>query len=139
MGLRLQLCQVGPVVVGVDLFKGRWRLWAWHPQQNLALQQVVELDQSLLRAHVLRGENEASQTFWLLEEFGNGIKISHATTAFFQETVSTTWLFNRHLLKSQNGCGSLNWHEEIDAWVEGKTLFLLCLDEKQRLSLYQIK
>jgi hypothetical protein len=139
LGLRLQFCQIGVVVVGVDLYEGRWRLWTWHPHQHLALQHIVPLDQGLLRAHVLREENGESQQFWLLEEFENGIKISHYATAFFQEAPSTTWLSNRHLLEPQNGCGSLNWHEEIDAWVDGNTLFFLCLDEKQQLSLYQVE
>lgn len=139
LGLRVQLCQVGSVVVGVDLFEGRWRWWIWHPQQNLALQQIIELDRSLIRAHVLRGENESNQTFWLLEEFEDGIKISRSTRTLLLEGASTTWLPHRHLLEPQNGCGSLNWHEEVDAWVEGNTLFLLCLDEEQRLSLYGIE
>jgi hypothetical protein len=139
LGLRLQFCQIGVVVVGVDLYEGRWRLWTWHPHQHLALQHIVPLDQGLLRAHVLREENGESQQFWLLEEFENGIKVSHYATAFFQEVPSTTWLSNRHLLKPQIGVGLLNWHEERDAWVDGNTLFFLCLDEKQQLSLYQVE
>jgi len=139
LGLRVQLCQVGAAVVGVDLFEGRWRLWTWHPQQHLALQHSVPLDQGLLRAHVLSEENGENQQFWLLEEFADGIKVSHYATAFFQEAPSTTWLSNRHLLEPQNGCGSLIWYEERDAWVDGDTLFFLCLDEKQQLSLYQVE
>ncbi|HEY0754718.1 MAG TPA: hypothetical protein VGD98_12205 [Ktedonobacteraceae bacterium] len=69
----------------------------------------------------------------------NGKPIDLGMLMAEKEAASTTWLPNRHLLEPQNGCGSLNWYEEVDAWVEGNTLFLLCLDEKQRISLYQIE
>ena len=91
VGLRLQLCQVDNLVVGVDFLDKRWRLWMWNQQQGTALQNVVYLDREIFRAHLLGDKGTRSKNFWLLEESKEGIKVSQRTP-FLQEALSVVWL-----------------------------------------------
>lgn len=139
VGLRLQLCQVDNLIVGVDLLNKQWRLWVWHPQQEAALQNVIHLDREVFRIHVLTDKGTNSKNFWLIEEFKGGVRVSRKDPLFLRETLSVVWLPDVHLLEPQRALGSLNWYEEIDAWVEESTLLLLCIDEEQQLVLYQVE
>ncbi len=140
MGLCLQLCQAGSLLIGVDLLEGRWRLRVWQPQQQPSLLSFAYLDQHLQRIHLVAGTSTSHERrFWVLTESEAGIEVARYTFRDQDRMASRHWLPGVHFLEPQNGFGALNWHEEIDAFVQEQTLFLLCIDADHHLALYRIE
>lgn len=139
LGLQVQVCQLAHQILGVDLLDQQWRLWRWNPQQDLSFQRVEKLDQAVLRVHLCVNLEQGQTSFWLLEEFEEGLRITQRDVFSFREITSPFWFPNHLLLEPQNALGSLNWYTEIDAFAEKQKLLFFCRDEAQQLVLYQIE
>ena len=142
IGLRIQLCRVQATVVGVDLLKGQWRLWNWEPLVGPPFQTRIQLDQDVLRAHVVAAtekEEQNARHFWLIEEYSDQVKIARRDASTLSEVTPAVNLAGVHLLLPQYSSGSLDWHTSIEAMVYQGTLLLLAVDEQERIALYQVK
>jgi hypothetical protein len=138
IGLCVQMCRVQSTMVGVDVFNGQWRVWNWVPQQAASFQSVIWLDETVSGVHVVAGEETAQQRFWLIEDRGEGVRISRRDAQTLAEVVPGETLPGVHLLEPQNGPGSLDWHSERDIAVYQETLLVLGINEKSQIALYQV-
>jgi hypothetical protein len=139
IGLRLQMCHVQSLMVGIDIIDGRWRLWNWAPLSGASFQSMMLLDEGIIRAHVLADpDHQQENYFWLIEESREEIKISQCD-AHTLTSRNAVELPEVHLLESQKLYGSMDWHTSVEALFFQGTLLLLGLDQTNQLMLYQIK
>jgi hypothetical protein len=139
IGLRVQLCQVQSTIVGVDLVEGHWRLWRWTPLKETTFGKVVQIDQSLLRAHVLVDATAKEQdAFWLVKESNEGIRIVKYGLSTLREIAPALMLKDIHLLFPQETWSALDWHVSVDLLFYQETMLLLGFDQQNRLTLYQV-
>lgn len=142
IGLCLQLCQIGPLTVGVDLVQGQWRLWNWFPLSETSFQKLVWLDQYIHGVHVLAGKGKEKNDvgyFWLIEEESELVRISKYDAFTLMKIDPGVTLPGVHLIEPQIRSGSLDWHTSVHALIYQDTLLFLGIDTHDQLVLYQVK
>jgi hypothetical protein len=139
IGLRLHLCYVSSMVVGVDVLAGRWRLWNWNASQDDGLQSKLWLHPNVVAAYILAEQKTQEQWFWLVEELDEGIQVTKRDVMTLIEIVPLVILPKVHLLETQNASGSLDWYTQTDILPCQGTLLVLGVNEEEQLSLYQVR
>lgn len=137
LGERPTLCCCERTIVGVDFFKGNWRIWNWSVLERQGLGKSLSLEATCQRAFV-RAE-PASERFWLIEELPEGVRITrrHALTL---ESIAAESFLPEVELRLDPEDHPLNGYQQAGLISYQDSLLLLANSvQTDELALYQIR
>jgi len=136
IGVQLQLYALADGIIGTDIVDEIRRIWKWSFGET-HFSRILRLDQNVQQVSIAISQAETRQ-IWLIEDFGNYIKVSRRDSLTLNEISSPMILENMHLLIKEGNWRSFECNKPLDSLSYKDGLLLLLLNEKNSLTFHKV-
>ncbi len=138
LGEQISMCLCGEMIVGTDLLDSQRRLWSWSPVEAMQRRIRVMLAPDAERVTLVAmagNQHEAASSFWCVEEYDQGMRVSLWETKTF-EIVQSSWVAGLRLADHLSGPGS---YREPCAVAYQETLLVVGITQERRFQIIQFQ